>query len=103
MEAIGKTCKPAEDIELNANETNIELEIDEIPDMDDMDDIGEPRYLEAVNIFKYEIVKMCIERVLGDMTEEDENDRLLNKDNKSISYNIAYNTLHMYGIIKQIK
>ena len=44
-----------------------------------------------VNIFKYEVLKMCIDRVLGDFEEED--DKLGFMKGKSLSFQIAFNTL----------
>ena len=46
-----------------------------------------------VNIFKYEVLKMCIDRVLGDFEgEEDDGLGGLFKS-KSLSFQIAFNTL----------
>ena len=46
-----------------------------------------------INIFKYEVIKMCLDRVLGEFSEsESEIDAFLSKDN-NISFNIAFKTL----------
>ena len=46
-----------------------------------------------VNIFKYEVIKMCLDRILGEFQEqENEMDVLMGKDN-NISFNIAFKTL----------
>ena len=58
------------------------------------DTIKDEDGLEAteVNIFKYEVLKMCIDRVLGDFEEED--DKMgFNYGRKSLSFQIAFNTL----------
>ena len=51
-----------------------------------------------VNIFKYEVLKMCIDRVLGDYEEED-NEMLKFGNGKSLSFQIAFNTLIKNEII----
>jgi hypothetical protein len=53
-----------------------------------------------INIFKYEIIKMCLERVLSEY-EEDDNEMSILKgsDNSPISFKIAFNTLIKYEIL----
>ncbi len=51
-----------------------------------------------VNIFKYEVLKMCIDRVLGDYEEEDA-EMLKFGNGKSLSFQIAFNTLIKNEII----
>lgn len=46
-----------------------------------------------VNIFKYEVIKMCLDRVLGEFEEQDENLGVFTSKNTSISFKIAFNTL----------
>ena len=51
-----------------------------------------------INIFKYEIIKMCLDRVLSEY--EDDNDELVVYNKKeNISFNIAFNTLIKYEIL----
>ena len=52
----------------------------------------------TINIFKYEIIKMCLDRVLSEY--EDDNDELVVYNKKeNISFNIAFNTLIKYEIL----
>ena len=48
---------------------------------------------EEVNIFKYEILKVCLERVLNEYEEVDEELGAFGDNNLSISFKIAFNTL----------
>jgi hypothetical protein len=46
-----------------------------------------------VNIFKYEIIKMCLDRILGEIDEVDEELGVFAKNNTTVSFKIAFNTL----------
>lgn len=46
-----------------------------------------------INIFKYELVKMCLERILGEMDDVDEELGAFGGTNTNISFKIAFNTL----------
>jgi len=46
-----------------------------------------------VNIFKYEIIKMCLDRVLGEIDEVDEQLGKFAQEGTSVSFRIAFNTL----------
>ena len=50
-----------------------------------------------INIFKYEVIKMCIDRVLGEIEEEDSEMAMFK--GKSLSFQIAFNTLLKNEII----
>jgi hypothetical protein len=52
-----------------------------------------------INIFKYEIIKMCLERVLGEYEEVDEDMGVFAQKNTSTSFKIAFNTLIKYKIL----
>jgi hypothetical protein len=52
-----------------------------------------------VNIFKYEIIKMCLDRVLGEVDEVDETLGHFGTQNTSTSFKLAFNTLIKYEII----
>jgi hypothetical protein len=54
------------------------------------DDGGE---VTEVNIFKYEIIKMCLDRVLGEIDEIDEELGKFAQEGTSVSFKIAFNTL----------
>lgn len=60
------------------------------------DDEGETL---EINIFKYEIIKMCIDRVLNDYEEVDEEMGVFGSNNVNVSLKIAFNTLIKYGIL----
>jgi len=45
-----------------------------------------------INIFKYELIKMCLERVLDEFSDTDENIGIFNTD-QNMSFKIAFNTL----------
>lgn len=48
---------------------------------------------QAINIFKYELIKMCIERILNEFTEDDSKMGDLSMDSSTVSFKIAFNTL----------
>lgn len=52
-----------------------------------------------INIFKYEIIKMCLERILGEYEEVDEEMGVFAQKNTSTSFKIAFNTLIKYKIL----
>ena len=52
-----------------------------------------------INIFKYEIIKTCIERILNEFDDVDEELSKFGESNLSISFKIAFNTLIKYEIL----
>ena len=46
-----------------------------------------------VNIFKYEVIKMCLDRILGEIDEVDEELGKFAQEGTSVSFKIAFNTL----------
>ena len=52
-----------------------------------------------INIFKYEIIKMCLERVLGEVDEPDDELGAFGKNTATTSFKIAFNTLIKYKIL----
>jgi hypothetical protein len=46
-----------------------------------------------INIFKYELIKMCLERILGEMDDVDEELGAFGQNSTNISFKIAFNTL----------
>lgn len=56
-----------------------------------------------INIFKYEIIKLMIDRVLDEFDDQEDDDVLSSIKGKkgSISFNIAFNSLYQYGVIKE--
>lgn len=53
----------------------------------------------SLNIFKYEIVKMCLERILGEYDEDDNDSDIFGAKKASQSFKIAFNTLIKYEIL----
>ena len=58
-----------------------------------------------INVFKYELIKMMLDRVLNEFDDERDDDVLssLKETPGSMSYNLAFNTLVQYGIIIEEK
>ena len=54
---------------------------------DDEDDVNEAT---EINIFKYEIIKMCLERVLGEIDDVDEEMGMFAKNTTTTSFKIAF-------------
>jgi len=56
-----------------------------------------------INVFKYETIRTCIERVLSEFeTEEEPGDlSFLKKKDPTLSFSIAFNTLKHNNIIKE--
>ena len=52
-----------------------------------------------INIFKYEIIKMCLERVLGEIDEVDDELGAFGKNTSTTSFKIAFNTLIKHKIL----
>lgn len=55
--------------------------------------------LEEVDIFKYEIIKMCLERLLNEFQETEEDIPSFAEKETSISFKFAFNTLIKNKII----
>lgn len=57
----------------------------------------------AINIFKYELLKMCLERVLSEFNDNQENiGGISMNNNNTISFKIAFNTLIKNQILIEI-
>lgn len=55
-----------------------------------------------INIFKYEILKFCIDRVLNNIDENiDEEIPIYAQSELSVSFKIAFNTLIKYNILTE--
>jgi hypothetical protein len=52
-----------------------------------------------INIFKYEIIKMCLDRILNDFEDVDEEMGAFAQNDTTISFRIAFNTLIKYEIL----
>jgi hypothetical protein len=52
-----------------------------------------------INVFKYEIIKMCIDRVLNEFDEIDEEIGVFAQKETSTSFKMAFNTLIKNNII----
>ena len=73
--------------------------IEGIKKYDDEEEDGDDLGSSSLNIFKYEIIKMCLERVLGEYDDEDEDSALFGTKAASPSFKIAFNTLIKYQIL----
>lgn len=80
------------DIDNISNVCRIETKKSEkkIDEKDDSDDF-------TINIFKYETIKLCIDRLLNEY--EDEDQELFPTKNTNISFWVAFNTLIKYKIL----
>lgn len=56
----------------------------------------------TINIFKYEILKICLERILTEESEIDESMGIFNGTNVSVSFKLAFNTLIKNEILIEI-
>jgi len=61
-------------------------------DADNKDEEKVPSDLE-INVFKYEMVKMCLDRVINDFQESEDDTLLKGFKNEDISFQIAMNSL----------
>lgn len=52
-----------------------------------------------INIFKYEILKVCLERILNEYQEVDDNLGPFGEESLSVSFKFAFNTLIKYKIL----
>jgi hypothetical protein len=52
-----------------------------------------------INIFKYEIIKMCLERVLSEYDETEDELGVFSQQKAGIAFKIAFNTLIKYEIL----
>jgi hypothetical protein len=52
-----------------------------------------------INLFKYEIIKSCVERILSEFTEVDDELGPFAQNNLTLSFKIAFNTLIKYDIL----
>jgi hypothetical protein len=52
-----------------------------------------------INIFMYEILKMCIERVLNEFDESDNDMGVFGQKDTTVSFKIAFNTLIKNNIL----
>jgi hypothetical protein len=55
--------------------------------------------IEYIKIFLYEIIKLCIERILNDNEINDEDLGSLSQKDTTISFRLAFNTLLKYDIL----
>jgi len=52
-----------------------------------------------LNVFKFEIFKACIERILSEYDEKEENISPFQEKSMGVSFRLAFNTLLKYNII----
>lgn len=54
-----------------------------------------------INIFKYETIKMCLERLLNEFIDADDEMAPFSQNEVSVSFKIAFNTLIKYKILME--
>ena len=52
-----------------------------------------------INIFKYEVYKLCLERILNEYSEVDDDVSILGEKELPVSFKIAFNTLIKHDIL----
>jgi hypothetical protein len=62
------------------------------PQIDDEDKL-------EINVFKYEIIKMMVDRVLNEIDDMDEEMGIFAQNSSTVSFRLAFNTLLKYEII----
>lgn len=77
--------------------TYVPIKIDNIEEDSDAD--VDAKATIELNLFKYEIIKMCLDRILNDFDEVDEEMNLFSMNSVNISLKIAFNTLIKYNIL----
>ena len=90
LDAITEVCA------FKTEDNSIKTEDNSIKTEDDSEkDVAVNNYSQTleINIFKYEIIKMCIDRVFSEYDVTDEQDKLFNRQNESTSFILAFNTL----------
>ena len=82
-------------IDIDAISENCNIQNSE--EFDDEND-EETKPVVQINIFKFEIIKMCVDRLFAEF-EGDDDDKIFTKT-PTISFNLAFNTLKKLKIIK---
>jgi len=54
-----------------------------------------------INIFNYETIKMCLERLLNEFIDADDDMVPFSQNEVSVSFKIAFNTLIKYKILME--
>jgi hypothetical protein len=78
IDGITDKCRTTPSVSKTDNDTDVDEEDDEST---------------HINIFKYELIKMCLERILGEIDEVDEGLGKFGQEGTSVSFKIAFNTL----------
>jgi hypothetical protein len=78
IDGITDRCRTTPTVGKTENDTDVDEEDDESI---------------HINIFKYELIKMCLERILGEIDEVDESLGKFGQEGASVSFKIAFNTL----------
>lgn len=87
LEAITNICR------INEHDQNsVQTEDGEEVDEKDKNEI-------TINLFKYEVLKMMVDRVLNEIDEVDEEMGVFARNTTTVSFRLAFNTLLKYGII----
>ena len=100
LEIFGKNYYIDIDGITNKCRTNTRIKDLTLKNEDEIDEDEDEGSIE-VNIFKYEIIKMCLDRVLNDFEEVDEEMGVFGANETSTSFKMAFNTLIKTEIIKE--
>lgn len=69
---------------------------------DDFSEIFTTESEQQINIFKYELIKMCIQRIFDEIEETDEELGVFAGKNSTMSFRMAFNTLIKSEIIIEL-
>lgn len=97
VENIVDKCTTYIPIKVNKEE-DVDEDVEENIEDDEKLNIDTTTSIE-VNIFKYEIIKMCLDRILNDFQDVDEEMGIFGQNNVNVSFKIAFNTLIKYNIL----
>jgi hypothetical protein len=89
VEIFGKTYYI--DLDRITEKCRIEKNTEEEKINDDISELNDDS--QTINIFKYELIKMCIERILTEDSEVDETMGPFASNTTTVSFRIAFNTL----------
>jgi hypothetical protein len=81
------------DIDRITEECRIEVSSERDQDVEESEITNNQDETQTINIFKYELLKMFIERILSENFEDDESIGAFASDSTTLSFKIAFNTL----------
>jgi hypothetical protein len=84
---------------IDVNRITEECRIDDTESSEKIETENTEEVSQTINIFKYELLKMFVERVLSENIEEDDSIGVFASENTSISFKMAFNTLIKNNIL----